>query len=308
LLTFNAANQITTSGYSYDGAGNLTASPGASYAYNGAEQMTSSTVDGAKTTYSYAGASQAELLSETTAGGPAYTYTYGRTDGTGVPEIDTETTNGTSTSGVRSDAVTGQALDLTNAAGFIAAFLVEGIGNQVGALTDTGTNAFQVSYDPYGTATVNSGSTGSFWTQNAYGYKAGIRTSDTQNQLVKFGLRWYLTAVGSWTQQDTLDSRLDPANADRYAYAGDDPINAADPGGRISFTNLVKLGTLLYGANEAITSGSIPSIAARFTFEAVCDSALDTITGGTAAVPPAIGCAIGGALVSGAVDKVSEGE
>lgn len=30
-LTFNAANQITSSGYSYDEAGNLTASPGASY-------------------------------------------------------------------------------------------------------------------------------------------------------------------------------------------------------------------------------------------------------------------------------------
>lgn len=151
--------------------------------------MTSSTVNGVKTTYAYAGASQAELLSETTAGGPAYTYTYGRTDGTGVPEIDTETTNGTSTSRVLSDADTGQALDLTNAAGSTAAFLVDGIGNQVGALTDTGTNAFQVSYDPYGTATVSNGSTGSFWTQNPYGFKAGIRTSDAQNQLVKFGLR-----------------------------------------------------------------------------------------------------------------------
>jgi RHS repeat-associated protein len=234
-LTFNAANQITTSGYSYDGAGNLTASPGASYAYNGAEQMTSSTVNGVKTTYAYAGASQAELLSETTAGGPAYNYTYGRTDGTGVLEIDTETTNGTSTSRVLSDAVTGQALDLTNAAGSTAAFLVDGIGNQVGALTDTGTNAFQVSYDPYGTATVSSGSTGAFWTQNPYGFKAGIRTSDAQNQLVKFGLRWYLTAVGSWTQRDTLDSPLDPANANRYAYAGDDPINNGDPTGRSEY-------------------------------------------------------------------------
>lgn len=233
-LTFNAANQITTSGYAYDGAGNLTASPGATYAYNGAEQMSSSTVNGVKTTYAYAGASQAELLSETTAGGPAYTYTYGRTDGTGVPEIDTETTNGTSTSRVLSDAVTGQALDLTNAAGSTAAFLVDGIGNQVGALTDAGTNAFQVSYDPYGTATVSSGSTGAFWTQNPYGFKAGTRTSDAQNQLVKFGLRWYLTAVGSWTQQDTLDSPLDPANADRYAYAGSDPVNGTDPDGNES--------------------------------------------------------------------------
>jgi RHS repeat-associated protein len=235
-LTFNAANQITSSGYSYDGAGNLTASPGATYTYNGAEQMTSSTVNGVTTNYAYAGASQAELLSETTAGGPAYTYTYGRTDGTGVAEIDTETTNGTSTSRVLSDAVTGQALDLTNATGATAAFLVDGIGNQVGALTDTGSNAFQVSYDPYGTATVSAGSTGSFWTQDPFGFKAGIRSSDAQNNLVKYGLRWYLAAAGVWTQQDTLDSPLDPANADRYAYAGDDPINGFDPTGRYYFT------------------------------------------------------------------------
>jgi hypothetical protein len=70
----------------------------------------------------------------------------------------------------------------------------------------------------------------------------------------------------------------------------------------------VKLGTLLYGANEAITSGSILSIAAGFTFEVACDAALDTLTGGVAAPVSAIGCAVGGSLVSGAVDKVSEGK
>lgn len=115
--TFHAANQSTSSGYSYYGAGNLTASPGATYVYNGAEQMTSSTFNGATTSSAYAGASQAELRSETTGGEPAHTYMHGRTDGTGVAEIDTETTNATSTSRVLSDAVTGQALDLTNGDG-----------------------------------------------------------------------------------------------------------------------------------------------------------------------------------------------
>ena len=35
-LTYNAGNQITSTGYSYDGAGNLTASPSVAYTYNGA--------------------------------------------------------------------------------------------------------------------------------------------------------------------------------------------------------------------------------------------------------------------------------
>jgi RHS repeat-associated protein len=232
-LTFNAANQITSTGYSYDGAGNLTASPGATYTYNGAEQMTASTVNGTTTRYTYAGASQAQLLSETTAGGPAYTYTYGRTDGTGVPEIDTETTGTNTTSRVLSDAVTGQALNLTDSNGDTAAFLVDGIGNQVGALTDTASEAFTASYDPYGTGSVDTAdATSPFWTQNPYGFKAGIRASDGQNNLVKYGLRWYLPSTGSWTQQDTLDAPLDPANADRYAYAGSDPLETPTPAGK----------------------------------------------------------------------------
>jgi YD repeat-containing protein len=48
-LTFNSANQISTSGYTYDGAGNLTATPSASYSYNAAEEMKSSTVGGTAT-------------------------------------------------------------------------------------------------------------------------------------------------------------------------------------------------------------------------------------------------------------------
>jgi RHS repeat-associated protein len=46
--------------------------------------------------------------------------------------------------------------------------------------------------------------------------------------IVKFGIRWYDPTTGRWTQQDTLDAPLDPANANRYAYAGDDPVNLID--------------------------------------------------------------------------------
>jgi YD repeat-containing protein len=55
-LSYNSANQISSSGYSYDGAGNLTAAPaGNSYSYNAAEQMTSATVNGTTSAHIYAG-------------------------------------------------------------------------------------------------------------------------------------------------------------------------------------------------------------------------------------------------------------
>lgn len=43
---------------------------------------------------------------------------------------------------------------------------------------------------------------------------------------------------------DTLDTPLDPKNANRYAYAGDDPINNVDPLGRFSCATSLKLAGL----------------------------------------------------------------
>ncbi|MFZ7088768.1 RHS repeat-associated core domain-containing protein [Curtobacterium sp. RRHDQ10] len=247
--------------------------------------MTSSTTGGATTTYTYAGAAQNQVLSETTPGTDSYTYTYG-----GHGELLIQGTGG-ATYDVVNDANTGQALDLVNTSTHAGLYLYDGIGNPVGLLTDTGTKAFAVSFDPYGGQTVTAGGSSDWYGNSPYGFKSGTRTNG--DALVKFGLRWYLPTTGTRTQRDTLDAPLDPTNANRYAYADDNPINNRDPNGRISFTNLVKLGTLLYDAKKAITTGSILSIAAGFAFEFACDSALDTLSSGTAAVPAANGCAVG---------------
>nr|WP_244634604.1 RHS repeat-associated core domain-containing protein [Frigoribacterium sp. CFBP 8754] len=229
-FTFNAASQITTAGYVYDGSGNLTASPGSTYTYNGAQQMTSSTRDGITTTYTYAGTDQNQLLTEKITGGTSYGYVYGGNDSQGVPEIVAQTTSGAGTSSVMTDPLTGQALNLTTADGVTGLYLVDAIGNQVGLLTETRTTAFQVSYAPYGAQTVTAGVTSDEWQQNPYGFKNGSRTDN--GVLVKFGMRWYLAITGTWTQRDTLDAPLDPRNANRYGYAGGDPVNGADPTGK----------------------------------------------------------------------------
>jgi RHS repeat-associated protein len=208
----------------------MTASPGATYTYNGAQQMTSSTKDGVTTRYTYAGTDQNQLLTETTDGAGSYGYIYGGADSQGVPIIVGQSTAGAGTSSVISDPVTGQPLDLTTADGVTGLYVVNGIGNQVGLLTDTRTTAFRVTYSPYGTQNVTAGATSDEWVQNPYGFKNGNRTDN--GAIVKFGLRWYLATTGTWTQRDTLDAPLDPKNANRYGYAGGEPINGSDPTGR----------------------------------------------------------------------------
>jgi len=229
-LTFNAANQITNTGYAYDGAGNLTATPTASYTYNGAEQMTQAVTGGVTSTYTYAGASQSEVLSETRGGSAPITtkLVYGRTDANGQPEIEQYSING-SQAYVFDDPTTGQPLGIVTSADQACMLVFDGTDNPVGLLTNSATVSFAYKYDPWGVQTLTAGGTGNGAGQNPYTFHAGIK--DPGSGLVKFGQRWYNPITGTWTQQDILDSPLDPANANRYAYAGDDPINNLDPTG-----------------------------------------------------------------------------
>ena len=77
--------------------------------------------------------------------------------------------------------------------------------------------------------TVTAGGAGNGAAQNPYAFHAGIK--DAGSGLIKFGQHWYNPTTDTSTQQDTPDNPLDPANANRYAYAGDDPINGNDPSG-----------------------------------------------------------------------------
>ena len=110
----------------------------------------------------------------------------------------------------------------------------DGTENPVGLLTNSATVSFAYKYDPWGVQTLTAGGTGNGAGQNPYAFHAGIK--DPGSGMVKFGQRWYNPTTGTSTQQDTLDNPLDPANANRYAYAGDDPINNLDPSEALSST------------------------------------------------------------------------
>ncbi len=227
-LTFNAANQITNTGYTYDGAGNLTAAPEYTFTYNAAEQMTQAIHNGSEVTnYTYAGADQKSLLSLSTPNGDTRTYQYGRADQNGTPTLTSSTRNG-NRANIVNDAKTGQPIALSTPSDALGQYAYDGSGNPFALLTGSPA-AFVKTVDPYGTDTVSYDGGGDGLPSNPFSFKAGI--DDIHTGLVKFGQRWYNPYIGAWTQQDTLDSPLDPSNGNRYAFAASDPINNSDPTG-----------------------------------------------------------------------------
>jgi RHS repeat-associated protein len=267
-FSFNAVGQITTAGYQYDGTGNMVAAPGETFTYNGAQQMTSSTKDGVKTSYTYAGASMVKLLSQTTDGGNSYQYAYGKGS-----TLNARTVAGVGTASVLSDPSGGRPMDLRSSDGSTSMWVIDSIGNPAAAITDKGAKAYVVSYSPSGGETVSCGDTSIQWQQNPYGFKAGIRSSSTNNGLTKFGYRWQSATTGGWIERDTLDAPLDPGNANRYAYAGGDPVNNSDPTGR---------SLLAAGVDAALSTG-------------LAVGATAVICAATAVV----GCAVGGVIAAG---------
>ncbi|MDP4333131.1 RHS repeat-associated core domain-containing protein [Curtobacterium sp. A7_M15] len=283
-LTYNAVGQITSAGYAYDGVGNLVAAPGETFTYNDAQQLTASTKNGVTTRYEYAGADMNKLLTQSTDGGAEYDYTYGTTDQHGVPVITSRTVAGTGTASVISDPTTGQPMDLQTTDGVTSMWVIDGIGNPAAAIADTGNTAYTVSYDPYGAEAVNGGSSAQ-WLQNPYGFKAGLRSSSTDNGLTKFGYRWQTTATGGWIERDTLDAPLSPTNANRYAYAGNEPTNLYDATGRagIPLSNCQTQAINVVAGGLATTATAIGTVAATASGVGIPVSAGGAIATGAAA-------------------------
>lgn len=275
-LTFNSANQITTSGYTYDGAGNQTAgSRAAGATYNAAGQTTGVDTSSGRYTFEYAGGDQTEL--DSARSGSDYShYNWGRMGGNGVPTLQ-EYLAGPDSHFIESDGSgtpIGLQVHTKSNDTWQGYFLVlDGLGSVVGLVDRQGALAGTYTYDPYGrtTATVTNDPV---VTGFGLGFAGGLR----KGSLVKFGQRWYDTETGRFTQQDP--SGLEP---NRYAYAAANPVNYTDPTGLLTrcggMSILVGLAvTLMFGPAGALgVLGTTLSFAAStgvsMGFAALCTDA-----------------------------------
>ncbi|MCR2826705.1 RHS repeat-associated core domain-containing protein [Microbacterium sp. zg.Y909] len=212
-----------------------------------------------------------------------YNLVYGRTNQVGQPVIE-QAKIGSVTAYVDNDPVTGQPLMLRTSTGTVSLYVYDGTGNPTAILRDFAGTGYTYQYDPYGLPTVTSNSGGTGLSQNPFLFQGGIQ--DRATGWVHFGNRWYNPAIGRWTQQDTLDAPLDPTNANRYAYAGCDPINNTDPTGRISFD----CGLSIFGTVGSIVLFEVTVIA----------GAVGTVASGGVVAPGATALAIAEFVLIGA--------
>jgi RHS repeat-associated protein len=219
--------------------------------------------------------------------GSTYQLVYGRTNQTGLPVIEQVKEDGY-TAYIENDPVTGEPLMLRSSSGIQTLYVYDGLGSPVALLTNYATTAYAYTFDPYGVAVLTAGGGGNGVVQNPFLFKGGIQ--DRATGWVHYGNRWYNPTIGRWTQQDTLDAPLDPANANRYAYAGCDPINNSDPTG---------LDTLSCGfAIFLLVAGGIGLVSSLYTLIVGSPTVVGGIIGALGATV-AIGLAVVGVIQVG---------
>jgi RHS repeat-associated protein len=102
----------------------------------------------------------------------------------------------------------------------------------------TGSVITRVSYSPYGEATATPGPIGS---------KGYINERfDPETGLLYLNARYMDPKLGRFISPDTWDPTMEGVGFNRYAYAGNDPINGSDPNGHAVISNITnfKGGTL----------------------------------------------------------------
>jgi RHS repeat-associated protein len=289
-LTFNAANEVTTSGWGYDHDGNLTADPSnGTLAYNDASQLISASAatgggdTSAAESFTYAGAGNNQPLSD----GSATGITYGLADQYGQPWVDSYTTGGAASYVIRDQQ--GDPLGMVRG-GKSYMYLTDNLGSVLTLVGSDGANDGAYAWTPYGTLSAKSaGSGGSLVTQNLIGYTGALTDTYTAGSTgyVHDGARWYNPATGIFTSQDTNSYLANPANGNRYAYAADNPANNTDPTGMFSWSGFFT------GLGQTVENGMIKGLIAGCIGGAIAGEGVGCIGGAPIA-------SVGGGLIAGA--------
>lgn len=215
-MQYDAANRLTTSGYSHDPNGNLTTTPDATYTYDAANRVTSSTTSAGTTTYGYDG--WGNLVRVTTNG---VVQDLVLDEAAGLPQVlGTVSANGTTR--IARDGA-GLLHQTTNAQA--STLLTDLVGSVRQGITPSGTTLFSQAFTVDGVPRSHSGSATS-----AFGFTG--EWTNPLDGLVYLRARHYLPTLGRFIQRDTdPGSGLAPASLHRYAYVDNNPATWTDPTG-----------------------------------------------------------------------------
>ncbi len=108
-------------------------------------------------------------------------------------------------------------------------YYFDGVGSVMGLVNPAGVARARYSYDAFGDHAYATALNGAL-PPNPWRFAGGYLDP---TGLYHFGARYYDPTRGRWTQQDSIISLGNPAKGNRYAYAGDDPVNRVDPSGRV---------------------------------------------------------------------------
>ncbi len=255
--TYDWADRLTSwttatgsSTYAYDNSGNRTQSGLQTFSYDARNRLTS----GAGSTYSYTARG---TLAALVTGGSTVTATndaFGQTITQGSQTQGSQTYTYDALGRVVTDAASGGATRTFTYTGTGNTLAGDGsatysrdpagavIGIKTGtsgvlAWTDqhtdligqfTATGNFltgSTTYGPLGTIVATAGMAGNLGYQSAF--------TETSSGRVNMAARWYNPATGQFDNRDTASNSPtpNPANANRYAYANDNPLTNIDPDG-----------------------------------------------------------------------------
>jgi RHS repeat-associated protein len=289
--TYDAQDRVTqmtpgtTSAHSYteDASGNVTTLPtGATGSYDDASELTSSTLSGTTTSYtydadgdrtqatsggsttasaSYNGAKQLTAYSNSTANMTAATY-----DGDGVRASAASTPSGGSLSTQHfvydyNGSVPELLQDSTNAYLYgpgstpveqinlstgTAKYLVsDALGSVRGVVSSTGSLTASTNYDAWG----NPETSGGLTSYTPVGFAGGYTDP---NGLVYLVNRYYEPGTGQFLSVDPLVD----ISGQPYAYTGDDPVNGTDPTGELPCFSPACLGRDALGGITTVAVGA----------------------------------------------------
>ena len=280
---YNAANQLTstssdTTTWTYDGAGNQTRNgiTGATSAYGDRLDLATT----ADRTYANFGQGNSEQLR---AGATQFL-----TSALGLAQ---QTTGAATLSFVRDSD--GGLIGYKATANHY--FVADQLGSVIGMFSSTGVYQGGYSYSPYGETRAVGTNPGV--TANTQRYIGGYLENST---IYKLGARYYDTTTGRFTQYDPSGQESHP-----YAYAENDPANKMDPSG-LSVTGtlakIVDMAFLGYSVNSLFSTSTLAGFVGGFAFGVACSALIGAVTAGAGVLITAVLCNVAGEALGNAID------